>query len=155
MKRQNPTNTIIFQSLSNYECKWLKECSKIQRELISLFQIHMQILKYISLNFKSYYESERHLTILASLPTHNLFMSFSFFLSLHIMCVLWIVLEDNRTKTDFAHKNCTRIDYFDTEQYQHDPRDSTNESTNVIPCKYNSFIYSFAVFVRLVSIYVL
>lgn len=45
-------------------------------------------------------------------------------------------LDDNRTKTDFTHKNCTRIDYFDVDKYQPDPRDSTNDSTNVIPCEY-------------------
>ena len=45
-------------------------------------------------------------------------------------------LDDNRTKTDFTHKNCTRIDYFDVDKYQSDPRDSTNDSANVIPCKY-------------------
>ena len=53
-------------------------------------------------------------------------------------CVLFLAsaLDDNRTKTDFTHKNCTRIDYFDVDKYQPDPRDSTNDSTNVIPCEY-------------------
>lgn len=46
-------------------------------------------------------------------------------------------LDDNRTKPDFTHKNCTKINHFAVEKYQPDPRDSTNESNNVIPCKYS------------------
>lgn len=53
-----------------------------------------------------------------------------------LLFVFHAALDDNRTKTDFTHKNCTRIDYFDVDKYQPDPRDSTNDSTNVIPCEY-------------------
>jgi len=44
-------------------------------------------------------------------------------------------LNDNRTKMDFNHRNCTKIDHFGVEKYQPDPRDPSNDSTNVIPCK--------------------
>lgn len=46
-------------------------------------------------------------------------------------------LDDNRTKLDFTQKNCTKINHFAVDRYQPDPRDSTNESNNAIPCKYS------------------
>lgn len=48
-----------------------------------------------------------------------------------------IALDDNRSKLDFTYKNCSRIDFFAVEKYQPDTRDSTDESTNVIPCEYH------------------
>jgi hypothetical protein len=42
-------------------------------------------------------------------------------------------LDDNRTKLDFTYKNCTKINYFAMSSYEPE----TNESNNVIPCKYS------------------
>lgn len=44
-------------------------------------------------------------------------------------------LDDNRTKADFTHKNCSKINYFAVDKYATDPRDS-HESNDMIPCKY-------------------
>lgn len=72
--------------------------------------------------------------------TENLFFSpFSFFIARNLydfpfflpIFFYQIELDDNRTRVE-PYKNCSKIDYFSTEEYHADP----NDSTNVLPCKY-------------------
>lgn len=97
-------------------------------------------------------------TMIISLNKGNIFFLSSQF---HFYCFLLIfsvgtkrrttnehcgtaALDDNRTKLDFTHKNCTKINHFALDKYQPDPRDSSYESNNVIPCKYLNKTSSFS-----------